>query len=63
MSDDAYEYWVDAIGKVYASNEWKQAMADSGLAPLDLQGDEFEAFVADSVASITDLSKQIGLIK
>ena len=63
MSDEAYEYWVDAIGKAYASDEWKQEMADSGLAPLDLQGDEFEAFVADSVESITDLSKQIGLIK
>lgn len=63
MSDEAYEYWVDTIGKVYASDEWKQSMADSGLAPLDLQGAEFEAFVADSVASITELSKEIGLIK
>ena len=63
MSDEAYEYWVDAIGKVYASEEWKQEMANSGLAPLDLQGDEFQAFVAESVASITELSKQIGLIK
>ncbi len=63
MSDEAYEYWVDAIGKVYASDEWKQEMADSGLAPLDLQGDEFQAFVADSVASITELSQKIGLIK
>ena len=63
MSDEAYDYWVDAIGKAYASDEWKEEMANSGLAPLDLQGDEFEAFVAESVASITDLSKQIGLIK
>ncbi len=63
MSDEAYDYWVDAIGKVYASDEWKQEMANSGLAPLDLQGDEFQAFVAESVASITELSKQIGLIK
>ncbi|MGQ7845970.1 Bug family tripartite tricarboxylate transporter substrate binding protein [Granulosicoccus sp. 3-233] len=63
MSDEAYDYWVETIGKVYASDEWKQSMADSGLAPLDLQGAEFEAFVADSVASITELSRQIGLIK
>lgn len=63
MSDEAYEYWVGVIGQVYASDEWKQEMADSGLAPLDLQGDDFQAFVADSVVSITDLSKQIGLIK
>jgi putative tricarboxylic transport membrane protein len=38
-------------------------MAQNGLAPLNLHGDEFQAFVADSVASITDLSKEIGLIK
>jgi putative tricarboxylic transport membrane protein len=63
MSDDAYNYWVGAVGKVYASPEWKAIMAQNGLAPLKLQGAEFQAFVADSVASITDLSKQIGLIK
>jgi len=63
MSDEAYNYWVAAIDKLYASPEWKQVMATNGLAPLDLHGDEFQAFVADSVASITDLSKEIGLIK
>ena len=63
MSEEAYDFWVDAIGKVYASPEWKQVMAQSGIAPLDLSGDEFQAFVAESVASINDLSKEIGLIK
>jgi putative tricarboxylic transport membrane protein len=63
MSDEAYSYWVETVGKVYDSSEWKAAMAANGLAPLNLRGDEFQAFVADSVASITDLSKQIGLIK
>ena len=63
MSDDAYAFWTDAVAKTYASDEWKQVMAQNGLAPLDMTGDAFQAFVADSVASITDLSKQIGLIK
>lgn len=63
MSDDAYGYWVDAIGTVYDLAEWKAVMAQNGLAPLDLRGPEFEAFVAESIASITDLSKQIGLIQ
>ena len=63
MSDAAYKYWVDAIGKVYASDEWKQIMAQNGLAPLDLQGDAFEAFVEESVARIAGISKEIGLIK
>jgi len=63
MSDEAYTYWVETIGKVYDSPEWKSVMAQNGLAPLNLRGDDFQAFVADSVASITDLSREIGLIK
>jgi len=63
MSDEAYDYWVGAIGKVYDSPEWKAVMTQSGLAPLDLRGADFQGFVAESVASITDISKQIGLIK
>jgi len=63
MTDDAYAYWVDAVGKVYDSAEWKAVMANSGLAPLDLRGADFDAFVSDSVASIQAISKEIGIIK
>jgi putative tricarboxylic transport membrane protein len=63
MSDEAYDYWVEAIGTLYDSPEWKTVMAQNGLAPLDLRGPEFQEFVAESVASITDLSRKIGLIK
>ncbi len=63
MSDEAYQYWVDAVGQVYASDEWKAVMEQNGLAPLDLRGDEFEAFVQESVNEITELSKDIGLIQ
>ncbi|WP_315902701.1 Bug family tripartite tricarboxylate transporter substrate binding protein [Microbaculum marinisediminis] len=63
MSPDAYDYWVAAIGKVYDSQEWKDVMAQSGLAPLNLRGPAFNEFVAQSVAEIQDLSREIGLIK
>ena len=63
MSDEAYNYWVNDIAKVYASDEWKKIMADNGLAPLDLQGEAFQAFVAASISSIQSISKEIGLIK
>ena len=63
MSDDAYAYWTDAVAKTYASDEWKQVMAANGLAPLDMTGAEFQSFVQESIDNITDLSKQIGLIK
>lgn len=63
MSDGAYNAWVEKIGKMYGSDEWKQVMAANGLAPLNLQGADFEKFVAGSVQQIQDISRQIGIIK
>ncbi|WP_417245844.1 Bug family tripartite tricarboxylate transporter substrate binding protein [Celeribacter sp.] len=63
MSDEAYDTWVSKIGALYASDEWKAIMANNGLAPLDLQGPEFEAFVADNVAQIQKISKEIGILR
>lgn len=63
MSDDAYKYWVDAVQKVYASDEWKQIMVQNGVEPLDLSGDQFQAFVKQSISDIQTISKEIGLIK
>lgn len=63
MSDEAYEGWVAKIGELYASDEWKETMTNNGLAPLDLQGAEFEAFVAESVQRIQDISREIGIIQ
>ena len=63
MSDAAYDHWVDAIGTLYASDEWKETMAANGLAPLDLQGDAFQEFVAESVSEIQEISREIGIIQ
>ncbi len=63
MSDDAYNTWVEKIATLYASDEWKDVMANNGLAPLDLQGADFENFVSESVAQIQQISKDIGIIK
>ncbi|NDV49611.1 MULTISPECIES: tripartite tricarboxylate transporter substrate binding protein [unclassified Salipiger] len=63
MSDAAYDAWVKKIGKLYASDEWKEIMANNGLAPLDLQGADFEQFVQNSVSEIQDISREIGIIK
>lgn len=63
MSDEAYNSWVSKISDLYASDEWKQVMAANGLAPLALQGEDFQAFVAKSVAQIQQISRDIGIIK
>ncbi|MEO8245085.1 MAG: tripartite tricarboxylate transporter substrate-binding protein, partial [bacterium] len=63
MSDEAFAYWQDAVAKVYGSDEWKAVMEQNGLAPIDATPAEFQAYVADSIASIQAISKEIGLIK
>ena len=63
MSDEAFDYWSQAMSELAASQEWQDVMTKNGLEPLAMTGDEFEAFVADSVDEITTLSKEIGLIK
>jgi putative tricarboxylic transport membrane protein len=63
MSDEAYAWWTEAIATVYASDEWQGIMAQSGIAPLDLTGAAFESFVADSIAEIEAISREIGLIQ
>lgn len=63
MSDDAYAYWTDAIQQVYESDQWKETMAANGLMPLGLYGDELKEFVANQVANIETLSREIGIIQ
>ena len=63
MSDAAYDYWVAQIDTLYDSDEWQQIMETNGLAPLDLQGAEFQEFVQGSVDEIADISRQIGIIQ
>lgn len=63
MSDAAYDYWSSAVSDMYASEEWQTVMQTNGLAPLALQGDEFDAFVKSSISEIQDLSREIGIIR
>jgi putative tricarboxylic transport membrane protein len=62
MSDDAYDFWVDAIGQVEASDEWAAAREENGLSPLRLIGDDFRDFALDAVTSFRNLSEPFGLV-
>ena len=63
ISDDDYNKWVDALNKVAASDQWKQVMTENGLAPYTLTGTDFETFVGENIAEITNISKEIGIIQ
>ena len=63
MSEEAYNYWIDAVKSLYDSDEWKQIMTESGLMPLDLQGDAFTDFVRQQVDETEALSREIGILQ
>ncbi|WP_284164002.1 tripartite tricarboxylate transporter substrate-binding protein [Frigidibacter sp. SD6-1] len=63
ISDDDYAKWVDALNKVAASDQWKQVMTENGLAPYTVTGADFETFVGENIAEITNISKEIGIIQ
>lgn len=62
-SDEAKQYWKNAIDTVYASEEWKKVMKSNGLIPFHPPAGEFEAFVNNQVQDIENLSREIGLLK
>ena len=62
MSDEAYAFWVDAIGQVEASSDWASARDENGLSPLRLIGDDFQVFALDAVDDFRTLSEPFGLV-
>lgn len=63
ISDEAKQYWVDAMNTIYASEEWQTVMTQNGLMPFNVSAEEFETFVKDQIADIEQLSKDVGLIQ
>jgi putative tricarboxylic transport membrane protein len=63
MSDDAYNFWVNAIKTTYQTKEWQNVMAQNGLMPLEKWGPDFEDFVRNQVNATAELSRVIGLIQ
>ncbi len=63
VSDEAKQYWIDAMDTVYDSEEWQGIMTRNGLMPFHMSAGQFENFVKSQIQSIEDLSKDIGLIR
>ncbi len=63
ISDDEFNAWAEKLAAVAASDEWKQAMADNGLAPFTKVGGDFQSWVDGVVAETEALSREIGVIQ
>lgn len=63
MSDEAYDYWVNALETTATSPEWEEARRQAGLGEYMLVGADFEEFVSNQVANFRQLSKDLGIIE
>jgi putative tricarboxylic transport membrane protein len=61
--DEAYDFWVDALQKLYESEEWQQVALDNGLTPIWRGGPEFQTFVEEQAAAMRQISEDIGVIQ
>jgi putative tricarboxylic transport membrane protein len=63
ISDEQFNKWVAKLQAVGESAEWQAAMKANGLAPFTVIGADFESFIAQNMADVTKLSKEIGIIQ
>ena len=63
ISDAEFARWTDALQKVADSEQWKTVMSENGLAPYTLIGADFEGWVANNIAEIAAISREIGIIQ
>ncbi len=63
VGDDAYDGWVDIMHKLYQSDDWQKTAKEHGLIPKWIGGKDFVTFVNSQVDTMTQISKEIGVIK
>lgn len=63
VTADQRAFWVNALQKVYQSEEWKKAMAANGLAPFWKNSTELTSFLQHQISDIATVDKSIGLLK
>jgi len=62
-SDAAKEFWKGAIMTMVEDPGFQATLEEAAIAPFNNFGDDMHKFVAGSIADVTKLSKEIGIIK
>lgn len=63
VSDEQYQWWVQAFDKLMATPEFAELQEQQGLFPFNKTGDELDAYVKERVQFYTELADSFGLIK
>ena len=62
-SDASYAKWTEALRKVGASAERKEAMMANGLAPFNKVGGDFQSYVDGVIGEVRAMSVELGVMK
>ena len=62
IGDDAYDAWVDALGRMAASEAWEEARRRARIRPYTVLGEAFEAQVHREVETLRELSSEMGFL-
>jgi len=63
VSDEQYQWWVDAFERTMKTPEYEQLQAQQGLFPLRLTGKALDDFVKERVHHYEKLADSFGLLK
>lgn len=63
MSQEAYDFWVDAIRQVASSEQWQALRDENGLAAFESFGADFEAFAKEQIELMVGISRELGIIE
>lgn len=63
VSDEAYNFWIDAFKKTMASDDFARLRAQQGLFEFNKTGPELDAYVKEQVKKYAELAESFGLIK
>ena len=63
VPQDAYDAWVAAFEKAYASDDWNAQVEEKGLLPLKMTGDEMNQDMAVRVDRMRTIARKAGLIQ
>lgn len=59
ISEEDKAFWIQSIEHVYESEDWQNIMAQRGLVPFHLTGNEFENFFQDQVSSLREVMELV----
>lgn len=63
VSDEDYDALLEMLETLYESDEWKETAQQNGLVPLWRGGDEFDAYVRETISDVEEISREIGVIE